>query len=215
MILYTKLLCKHLRASRPVDRRTFSSLGEYIDSADVEEAESKSDRLIPHIFRWGVGNRHVAQSKNRYRPTHKERNTTVSIRANYFELDLTFEKCKIVYDETNEHWEVLWHEHGKLNGKPFPIKKYGIEASKIEAISFAKTLNERLKSQPDPDDLEQDIHGNIASSQGVEKGVTFDRILQSWVGLGRVGTRPTARAFSADYHGYENAKHMAKTFKNE
>lgn len=66
------------------------------------------------------------------------------MRQDYFQPPDILESCKIVYDTTNEQWEVLWHEFGKLNGKPFPIKKYGMEAAKIEAINFANDLNVSL-----------------------------------------------------------------------
>ncbi|GIX60854.1 transcription factor with AP2 domain, putative [Babesia caballi] len=159
-------------------------------------------RLLHHVFRWGVGNAFRAQSKNRFRPTHAERNTAVSLREGYFSCDRQFTHCKIVYDPLNEQWEVLWNEFGKLNGKPFPVKKFGVEASKAESIRFAEQLDQRLKEQ-----------STAGSDLSEEPGITFDHTLHCWVALGRVRGRPAARAFSADYHGYERARTRASDFR--
>ncbi|CDR97107.1 hypothetical protein, conserved [Babesia bigemina] len=150
----------------------------------------------------------------RFRPTHAERNTAVSLYEGYFDCDRKFQHCKIAYDRLNEQWEVLWTEFGKLNGKPFPVKKFGVEASKAESIAFAeeldvrhtfmqRRLSEELKDNPEPP----------KSALFAEPGVTFDHTLHCWVALGRVRGRPAARAFSADYHGYEGALKRASDFR--
>lgn len=140
---------------------------------------------------------------DRFKPTHAERNTEVSIRSDYFSCDREFEHCKVVYDRLNEQWEVLWTEFGKINGKPFPVKKFGIEESKAESITFAEQLNERLSSQKKDE-----------KEDATEPGLTFDHTLHCWVALGRKGSRPVARAFSAEYHGYEKARELASEFKS-
>lgn len=78
---------------------------------------------------------------HRFKPTHAERNTAASIPEEYFSCSREFDHCKIAYDGLNEQWEVLWNEFGKVNGKPFPVKKFGIDAAKAESIAFAEELN--------------------------------------------------------------------------
>ncbi|ORM40034.1 uncharacterized protein BXIN_1182 [Babesia sp. Xinjiang] len=183
---------------------TKKAIGDSSDPAesDIHDNTTASPlaarpKLVHHVFRWGVGNAFRAQSKNRYRPTHAERNTAVSLREGYFDCDRQFERCKVTYDKLNEQWEVLWKEFGKINGKPFPVKKFGIEASKAESISFAEQLDKRLQEQ---------YKGEEEPTK--EPGLTFDHTLHCWVALGRVGRRPVARAYSADFHGYESARKL-------
>ncbi|KAK1932850.1 hypothetical protein X943_001102 [Babesia divergens] len=184
------------------------TLGPEADEAcDIIEAclphAARKSKLVHHVFRWGVGNAFRSHSKNRFKPTHSERNTAASIPEEYFSCSREFDHCKIAYDGLNEQWEVLWNEFGKVNGKPFPVKKFGIDAAKAESIAFAEELNKRLSSK---------VSTELEPSK--EAGLTFDHTLHCWVALGRVGNRPAARAFSAEYHGYENARRMATDFKN-
>ncbi|GFE53097.1 transcription factor with AP2 domain(s) [Babesia ovis] len=190
--------------SSPVAKDIPSTLDNNYTPAPSTDDHTPSSRpkLIHHVFRWGVGNAFRAQAKNRYRPTHAERNTAVSLREDYFHCDAKFERCKVTYDKLNEQWEVLWTEFGKINGKPFPVKKFGIEASKAESLKFAQELDNRLGNSTD------------SIEEPEEQGITFDHTLHCWVALGRVGRRTVARAYSADFHGYEIARKRAIDFRN-
>nr|PVC51544.1 hypothetical protein MACL_00001480 [Theileria orientalis] len=199
-----------------------TSRNDYCPSPDSNPSESSEDassnlklnnvKLVEYTFNWGVGNKYIEQSRNRLdspcliqnfriRPTHKKKVTTVTIPSNYFDVTDKFENCKLVFDEVNEQWEVLWLEYNKLNGKPFPVKKHGIQASKRQAIEFAKEINDKLNNSDG---------NNHHKNSNEDKNISFDNVLQCWVGLGRAGSRPIARAYSADYHGFENSKDLSK-----
>ncbi|UKK02032.2 hypothetical protein MACK_001386 [Theileria orientalis] len=199
-----------------------TSRNDYCPSSDSNLSESSEDvsnnfkanniKLVEYTFNWGVGNKYIEQSRNRLdsqfsikifriRPTHNKKVTTVTIPSNYFDVTDKFENCKLVFDDVNEQWEVLWLEYNKLNGKPFPVKKHGIQASKDQAIKFAKEINDKLNNS--------DVN-NYYKHSNEDKNISFDNVLQCWVGLGRAGSRPIARAYSADYHGFENSKDLSK-----
>ncbi|KAK2197017.1 AP2-ERF domain [Babesia duncani] len=168
-----------------------------------DHCKSSQRDLVEHTFRWGIGNKYRSQSANRYRPTHAQRPTRAWIRGDYFTIS-KFKHCEMLYDKVNEQWEVQWQAYGKLNGKPFPVKKFGIEASKREAIAFAKNLDNSIANQQTEISTETatKVIGRYSDC------VKFDSKLHCWVGLGRIGTRPVVRAFSADYHG-DKAMEMA------
>nr|BAN64442.1 conserved hypothetical protein [Babesia bovis] len=195
--LYTNSVLSRLIAY-PYRRRHLCSLPSNNNELGIATTRPK---LVHHVFRWGIGNAFRAQSKNRYRPTYAERNTPACIREDYFQCDAKFDLCKITYDTLNEQWEVLWTECGKLNGKPFPIKKFGIDASKQAALEFAAELDERLKTS-----------GGNSLDYTSGPGLTFDHTLHCWVALGNVGRRRVARAYSADYHGFDAARRRAYRF---
>ncbi|UKJ90434.2 hypothetical protein MACJ_001367 [Theileria orientalis] len=203
-----------------------TSLNDHCSSSDSNPSESPEDlsnnfkfnniKLVEYTFNWGVGNKYIERSGNRLdspcsiqffriRPTHKKKVTTVTIPSNYFDVTDKFENCKLVFDEVNEQWEVLWLEYNKLNGKPFPVKKHGIQASKHQAIEFAKEINDKLNNSDG---------NNYYKHSNEDKNIYFDNVLQCWVGLGRAGSRPIARAYSADYHGFETSKDLSKKLKN-
>lgn len=92
----------------------------------------KTDGYKQHVFRWGVGNKFRSINANRFTPVHHARPKEVTVRIDYF--DSPHEAVR--YDSLNEQWEVFWFEHSKLNAKPFPVKKFGIEQSKTEAEFF-------------------------------------------------------------------------------
>ncbi|GBE59160.1 transcription factor with AP2 domain-containing protein, putative [Babesia ovata] len=225
-VAVTSSLGRKTAASRRANESIHASDGdEHVNALSVSEqswpgppaspAQSTRPRLVHHVFRWGVGNAFRAHSKNRFQPTHAERNTAVSLYEGYFDCDRKFQHCKIAYDRLNEQWEVLWTEFGKLNGKPFPVKKFGVEASKAESIAFAEELDRRLieELKDNPESPKSMLCCFVAISAVAESGVTFDHTLHCWVALGRVRGRPAARAFSADYHGYEGALKRASDFR--
>ncbi|KJP86123.1 hypothetical protein AK88_04246 [Plasmodium fragile] len=135
----------------------------------------------------------VCSSQFRFHPVHLRRAKEVTIRKDYF--DSVNENIK--YEQLNEQWEVFWFENNKLNAKPFPIKKYGIESAKREAIKFFEYLkdNKRINDRPHYE-------------SGVE-GVHYDVVTNCWVAFYRQRNFPVCRSFSAEYHGFETAKKLA------
>jgi hypothetical protein len=148
-----------------------------------------SKNLRQHVFRWGVGNKFRAVNANRFTPVHFSRPKEVSIGADYFKSpDEEF----IRFDNLNEQWEVVWHEHQKLNGKPFPVKKFGVDRAKQEAVEFLKTLHASGRLN---------LHATMKSDM---PGVFWDARMQTWVS-------PVAKkAFSANKHGAKRAKQLAE-----
>lgn len=154
----------------------------------------RSTRAEHHrTFRWGVGSRWRQQGVNRFTPVHKEHAKEVMVRDDYYEID----NPNIMWEDLNEAWEVYWYENNKLNAKPFPVKKYGVEQAKKEAAAFHDVLVEsgRAKSRPR---VEQP-----------NPGIFFDGRLQSWVCLYWQDGRPRSHAFSATKYGFEGAKILA------
>ncbi|CAG9476723.1 transcription factor with AP2 domain(s), putative [Plasmodium vivax] len=149
--------------------------------------------FMQYVFKWGIGNKFRSDPENRFHPVHLSRAKEVTIRKDYF--DAVNENIK--YEPLNEQWEVFWFENDKLNAKPFPIKKYGIESAKREAIKFYESLkqNNRMKDRPHYE-------------SGVE-GVHYDVVTNCWVAFYRQRNFPVCRSFSAEYHGFETAKKMA------
>jgi len=147
------------------------------------------------VFRWGVGNRFRAINANRFSPVHEERAREMTVRNDYFEAP----NEHIKWEPLNEAWEVFWYEHHKLNAKPFPVKKFGIEQSKREALAFYEQLGVDKRQEAAPS------YGNKHSN------VKWDERLQSWVGLyfDKKG-RPQSLAFSAKKHGFEHSKQLAQ-----
>lgn len=145
------------------------------------------------FFRWGIGSAFTMENKNRFQPVHKERPKEVVVRDNYYDSD----NPNIVWEHLNEAWEVYWYEHQKLNAKPFPVKKFGIERSKREAFAFFEELKEagRLNEKP--------------RVEPPEEGVFFDARLQAWVCFFWRNGRPLARSFSASKWGLDGAKALA------
>mmetsp|Transcript_99 Transcript_99/g.275 ORF Transcript_99/g.275 Transcript_99/m.275 type:complete len:248 (-) Transcript_99:54-797(-) len=145
------------------------------------------------VFRWGVGNHFRSQCANRFTPTHAQHPMEITVRDDYYESDNT----DIMWDELNEGWEVFWYENNKLNAKPFPVKKYGLERAKVEAFTYHAQLKEQGRLQQRPRD------------EVPEAGVFFDRRLQAWYASFWLDGRPQTRGYSATKYGYEGAKLLA------
>jgi len=150
----------------------------------------KTDGYIQHTFRWGIGNKFRSINANRFSPVHHARPKEVTIPATYFESP---NKESIKFDHLNEQWEVYWFEHNKLHAKPFPVKKFGIERSKINAEIFLRELKESGRYRGK---LEQ-MKSNVAS-------VIWDERLQMWMCM------ETGKGYSASKHGVEGAKKLAE-----
>ena len=150
----------------------------------------KTTGFIQHTFRWGIGNKFRAISANRYSPVHHARPKEVTIPENYFESPQPEE---IKFDHLNEQWEVYWFEHHKLHAKPFPVKKFGVDQSKNEAMKF---LTE-LKNSGRFSDSVGELKSNVDS-------VMWDERLQMWMSL------ESGKGFSASKHGVEGARTLAE-----
>ena len=139
-----------------------------------------------HVFRWGVGNKFRSVNANRFSPVHFERPKEVTVRSDYFESPSKHMR----FDKLNEQWEVLWYEHHKLNGKPFPVKKFGVEESKQQAVEFMESLK-----------TEGRLGEQLASFES-ENGVIWDARMQAWFSHNK--------SYSANKHGALKAKKLAE-----
>jgi hypothetical protein len=159
----------------------------------------KTTKHIQHTFKWGIGNKFRSQSANRFTPVHHARPKEVTIEETYFQSP----DPQIVYDKLNEQWEVVWQENNKMNGKPFPIKKFGIEESKSEAINFLAELRNSRRLSADH------VPKHSSSSS-----VFWDDRMQSWFAQiqepRRKYSTPKIVRYSASKHGYEGAKQKAQ-----
>lgn len=193
----TKYGRKHSRCLRQFQSNCITNkieTNELIQQNQLNSDEiDKHNEYIQHVFKWGIGNRFRADPENRYHPVHLSRAKEVTVRKDYFNPV----NSNIIYEKLNEQWEVFWYEHNKLNAKPFPIKKYGIEAAKKEAIKFYESLqqNNRLCNKP-----------HYACEV---EGVHFDAVTNCWVAFYRSNNVPVCRSFSTEYHGFEEAKKLA------
>merc|ERR1712113_1203032 len=102
---------------------------------------------------------------NRFTPVHKPHPQETVVRDDYYET----ENPNIMWEDLNESWEVYWYENNKLNARPFPVKKFGIERAKHEAFEFYETLQEagRLHKKP--------------QHSSPQSGVFYDSRMQDWV----------------------------------
>jgi len=143
------------------------------------------------VFNWGIGNRF--RRYNRKHPVHHPHPKEITLRNDYYDSS----NPNVTWEDLNEAWEVYWYEHEKLQAKPFPVKKYGVEAAKREAFMFYTQLKQdgRLGSKPHYD-------------SGID-GVTWDEKLSSWVTWYRENGRPCTRAFCAEVHGFDKARELA------
>ena len=155
------------------------------------------------VFRWGVGNAFRSASVNRYSPVHHERPKELTVRDDYYDTD----NNAIQWEPLNEAWEVFWYEHGKLNAKPFPVKKFGLERAKTEAIKFYDELKEtnRITKREDME---------VCENSG-EDGVFFDERTMSWVSLFWKKGRPACRTYSSAIYGHDGAKALAISDRKE
>lgn len=147
----------------------------------------RTENHMQHIFRWGIGNKFRSVNKNRFTPVHHARPKEVTIPVDYFASPAE----NVKWDVLNEQWEVSWFENMKWNGKPFPVKKFGVVQSKQNAVEFARSISS-APLQPPP--------------KSSKPNVFFDSRLQSWVALGG----PKVRGFSATKHGHARARELAE-----
>merc|ERR1719191_1761953 len=112
-------------------------------------------RQHQRVFRWGVGNKFRALPGNRFRPTHMPHPKEITVPDDYYDSP----DPAIIWEDLNEFWEVYWYEHGKLNARPFPVKKHGLFAAKKAAIEYLAELRGagRCHNRPDPQAQVADI----------------------------------------------------------
>ena len=149
-----------------------------------------------HVFRWGVGNKFRSQNANRFTPVHHARPKEVTVEENYFESP----DSAIMYDSLNEQWDVYWYEHSKLHAKPFPVKKFGIQQSKAEAVAYLSELKASGRFC--------DMPPNPAAATD---NVFWDDRLQAWIAC----VDGKSRAFSAVKHGVTKAQQLAESFASK
>ncbi|PFH37863.1 AP2 domain transcription factor AP2VIIb-2 [Besnoitia besnoiti] len=175
---------------------------EQTEKTETEEGGESTvyrqpEGMVQHVFQWGIGNAFRAISVNRYRPVHAARPKEVSIHPSYF---VSPHPC-VIWEPLNEAWEVYFYENRKKSAKPFPVKKFGIARAKREALDFLKQMEEEGR-------LEKPTFAS-----GVE-GVTFDQVTGSWIcRYIDADGRSMSRGFSADFHGFEEAKNLAEERK--
>jgi len=172
------------------------AFGELVPSVRVYR---RSRAEHQRIFRWGVGNAFRMQSQNRFTPVHKPHPKEVCVRDDYYAT----ENPNIVWEELNEVWEVYWYENSKLNARPFPVKKFGVERAKREAYAWYEELRDagRLKTKK-----------HIPSPQ---PGVFYDARMQDWVCFFWRDNRPLSRCFSANKFGFDGAQKLAVAKQND
>merc|ERR1712099_1271 len=109
----------------------------------------------------------------------------------------------VVWEDLRESWEVYWYENNKLNARPFPVKKWGVERAKVEALAFYEALQAdgRVKDKP--------------KAESPQPGVFYDSRMQDWVTFFWRGGRPHSRCFSASKYGYDGAKSLAIAKQND
>lgn len=151
------------------------------------------------LFRWGIGNKFRMISKNRFMPVYKPHPQESVVRDDYYET----ENPNVVWEDLNESWEVYWYEHNKLNARPFPVKKFGVERAKVEAIAFYELLQEGGR-----------VHEKTPAERP-QPGVFYDYRMQDWVAFFHRGGRPHSRCFSASKYGYDGARSLALAKQND
>ena len=72
------------------------------------------------------------------------------------------EHKNIFFEDLNEQWEVMWYEDYKWHAKPFPVKKWGLEAAKREALAFFETVKHMSEPWRDQDDTRLNVPGRAA-----------------------------------------------------
>ena len=154
-------------------------------------------RSLEHTFKWGIGNEYMLRNRLRYLPPTLPRPKTATVAGNYFRSPAV----NVAYDSVNEAWEVRWFANGKFHGKPFPIKKFGVERAKTEAAVFAESLLETAGVSVSRVEYKSEI-----------SGVFWDERSQAWFAkytcesAGRV----QSRGYSADKWGFEEARNKAE-----
>jgi len=150
--------------------------------------------LREHTFKWGVGTAHSLRNNLKLLPPTAPHPKEKQIPTQYFKPPADNIKwCRI-----NEQWEVFWYELEKLNAKPFPVRKFGVERAKSEAIDFSASLRASGRMFQKPN--------NIADSPNV----FWDDRLQCWFATFTDAQGMSRSAgFSAGKWGYDTSRQKA------
>lgn len=176
------------------DNSVFSNIEEWTSERKLYRGPNDSHQ---RMFKWGIGSNYTRA--NRFKPVREGKPKEITIENDYY----TSTEDHIVWEDLNEQWEVFWYEFGKLNARPFPVKRYGVYQSKKEAIAFSDRLRAegRLKTARQHFD------------SGME-GVIWDEKTTCWVThITTLEGRPSTRSYSAEIHGMDEALLMAKRTK--
>ncbi|CAD7922543.1 unnamed protein product [Amoebophrya sp. A120] len=114
------------------------------DFVTLREPENLYRRTRPEhsrVFEWGVGNKFRADSKNRFMPVHKPHPKEIVVRNDYYDSP----SKNMFFEDHNEQWEVLFYQDYKWHAKPFPVKKFGLERAKREALAFLEEKKDFLE----------------------------------------------------------------------
>jgi len=90
-----------------------------------------------------------------------------------------------------------------VNARPFPVKKFGVERAKQEALAWHDKLRAEGRAQAP------------RQHESPTPGVFYDPRMQDWVTLAWRGGRPISRCFSASKYGYEGAKLLAEAKRKD
>jgi AP2 domain len=145
-----------------------------------------------HVFKWGVGTTHSLRNRLRQLPPTIPHPKEKNIEDEYFKPPAE----NILWCKINEQWEVYWFEFEKQNAKPFPVRKYGVERAKDEAIAFSKDLQDSGRMFARPNYLEQDT-----------PNVFWDERMQGWFAT-YTDDRGVSRSagFAASKWGFEASR---------
>ena len=177
---------------------------------------ARTSGFVQYVFRWGIGTDYTLRNRLRFLPPTLPRPKERTVAEDYFKETSLREHLegakegvtqlsphKICYCSVNEQWEVFWWENLKEHAKPFPIRKYGIERAKREAIDFAKYLYNSSRMEDSPHHDCEKIRQSIPN-------VFWDEKMQVWfcVFRDKLGKSKTF-SFSANKWGYKIAKEKA------
>ena len=147
------------------------------------------------VFRWGIGTSHTLRNNLKQLPPTIPHPKEKTIRSDYFEQPAD----NIKWCKTNEQWEVFWFEFEKLHAKPFPVRKFGVERAKAEAVEFSKHLCESGRMFEKPN-----------YTESITPNVFWDERMQSWFATYTdENGRPRSAGYSAGKWGFEISRQKA------
>lgn len=147
------------------------------------------------VFKWGVGTSHSLRNNLKQLPPTIPHPKEKTITKDYFSQPAENIKwCKI-----NEQWEVFWYEFEKLHAKPFPVRKFGVERSKSEALVFSEQLRASGR-----------MHARPNYTETTAANVFWDERMQAWFATYTDETgRPRSSGYSAGKWGFDISRQKA------
>ena len=152
----------------------------------------RTEGFRQHVFKWGVGTTHSLRNRLKQLPPTQPHPKEKNISDDYFDPPTS----NIKWCNVNEQWEVFWFEYEKLNAKPFPVRKFGVERAKSEALAFLKEIKESGRMFVRPN-----------YSETNSPNVFWDERMQSWFATytDEEG-RPRSAGFCAGKWGFETSR---------